>query len=168
MNEQKKLGYFLIFFSIALIIVLVFVKADNDRQGVFLCEAVAANPSLTMADCPAHNSPISWLLFAAFGISFLVMAAGFYLAFLPGKNVKSGGSSNTVAREISVDTSKLDDDEKRVYEFLKDKEGSAYQSDMIKELDLSKVKATRIIDKLESKGVVERKRRGMTNIVVIK
>ena len=43
-----------------------------------------------------------------------------------------------------------------------------YQSDVMKELELSKVKVTRILDRLEGKGILERKRRGMTNIVILK
>ena len=51
---------------------------------------------------------------------------------------------------------------------LKTTEGSAYQSDLIKATGYSKVKVTRILDKMESKGIVERKRRGMANIIVMK
>ncbi|MBI4983154.1 MarR family transcriptional regulator [Candidatus Woesearchaeota archaeon] len=47
-------------------------------------------------------------------------------------------------------------------------QGSAYQSDLIKETRLTKVKVTRILDKLEGRGLIERKRRGMTNIVILK
>jgi uncharacterized membrane protein len=46
--------------------------------------------------------------------------------------------------------------------------GSVYQSDIVRETKQSKVKITRILDQLEGKGLIERKRRGMTNIVVLK
>ena len=58
--------------------------------------------------------------------------------------------------------------EKQIMQLIINKEGSMYQSDLTKELNLSKVKVTRILDKLEGKGLVERKRRGMTNVVVLK
>ncbi len=38
----------------------------------------------------------------------------------------------------------------------------------IEKTNLNKVKITRILDSLESLGFIERKRRGMTNIVMIK
>ena len=63
---------------------------------------------------------------------------------------------------------RLDEEERVIVEKIKEKEGSIYQSDLIKETSFSKVKMTRILDKLESKGIVEKKRRGMTNIVVLK
>ena len=63
---------------------------------------------------------------------------------------------------------KLDAEEQKIIRLLEEKEGSTYQSDLIKETGHSKVKITRILDKLESKGILEKKRRGMTNIVVLK
>lgn len=62
----------------------------------------------------------------------------------------------------------LDEDEKKILNILNLKEGSAYQSDLIKETSYSKVKITRILDKLEQKKLIDRKRRGMTNIIVLK
>ena len=58
-----------------------------------------------------------------------------------------------------IDISKLDEKEKEIYDLLKQNEGSMYQSDMIKETELSKVNLTRIVDKLESKKIIERKRK---------
>jgi len=39
---------------------------------------------------------------------------------------------------------------------------------LMEELDVGKVKMTRMMDKLEAKQIIERKRRGMNNIVVLK
>ena len=47
-------------------------------------------------------------------------------------------------------------------------DGSVYQSDLIKETKKSKVQVSRVLDKLEGKGLIERKRRGMTNVIVLK
>ena len=70
--------------------------------------------------------------------------------------------------KVVVELSKLDDDEKKIYASIKASDGASYQSDLIKELGMSKVQITRILDKLEAKKIIERKRRGMTNIVVLK
>ncbi|MEN7982452.1 MAG: MarR family transcriptional regulator, partial [Nanoarchaeota archaeon] len=62
----------------------------------------------------------------------------------------------------------LDKDEKRVIDFLV-KEGKAvFQADLKEKLEIGKVKTTRLLDKLEAKQLIERKRRGMNNIVVLK
>jgi len=42
------------------------------------------------------------------------------------------------------------------------------ESDLVEKSGLSKVRITRILDKLEARGVLERRRRGMTNAVVLK
>ena len=43
-----------------------------------------------------------------------------------------------------------------------------FQADLIDKSGLGKVKISRILDRLEGKGLIERKRRGMNNIVVFK
>ena len=58
--------------------------------------------------------------------------------------------------------------ERRVFEKLIDEKGDMLQASLIRHTGFSKVKMTRILDRLERKDLIERKRRGMTNIVRIK
>ncbi|MFH1307980.1 MAG: MarR family transcriptional regulator [archaeon] len=67
-----------------------------------------------------------------------------------------------------IDLSKLDKDEKKVIELLQQEGKAIFQASLMEKLEIGKVKATRLLDKLESKGLIERKRRGMNNIVVLK
>ena len=158
--NQKNIGALLIIVSIVLIFILAFVKANIDKQEEFLCKTIHSNPDLDIKQCPAHESPNSWLILIAFGIAFVILGGGIYMIFMP---VKKGINE---FKEINV--SKLDEEEKKVYDLLKKNEGSLYQSDLIKETEFSKVRITRILDKMASKGIIERKRRGMTNIVILK
>lgn len=144
----------LIAVSLALIFILAFVKVDIDKQAGALCQAFADN----MAQCPAHQSSVSWFVTASFGMAFLILGIGGYITFMPPE--KKGFKA--------VDLSKLDDDEKKVYTMLKSKDGSAYQGDLTKETQFTKVKISRILDRLEQKGITERKRRGMTNLIVLR
>ena len=48
------------------------------------------------------------------------------------------------------------------------KNGPMFQAELIEKTGIGKAKMTRILDRLENRGFVERKRRGMTNIVVLK
>src|SRR3989344_3289144 len=157
--ETKNIGYIMIAASLALIFVLAFVKVDVDSQSNFLCKTIAEN-DMDMSKCPAHKSNVSWLILVSFGMAFLLLGVGSYMTFLPKKSEKKEFKT--------IDVSKMDEDEKRIYNILKTKDGSAYQSDLIKETQFTKVKITRILDKLEQRGIVERKRRGMTNIIVLK
>lgn len=154
--NQKSLGYSLIVLSAVLLIVLTLVKINVDEQGAFLCELAAENPGIRMEDCPAHRSNTSWYILLSFGLAVLILAGGLYMIYTP------------IKQEKKANTSKLNDEEKKIYELIKEKEGSVYQSDLIKMTGLSKVKITRILDKMEGKGVIDRKRRGMTNIIILK
>lgn len=157
----KTVGWILSGFAVVLLVVLVFVKTDFDQQSAVLCQTFQ-QAKLDMESCPAHQSNFSWMIVLAFGIAFLLFGVGLYLLF----SHKQAIPAQTSFKE--VDVSKLDEEEKKIYELLKFKEGSAYQTDLIKETEFSKVKITRLLDRLESKGVLERKRRGMTNIIVLK
>jgi uncharacterized membrane protein len=63
---------------------------------------------------------------------------------------------------------KLSPDERTVLEKVIEAEGTIFQSELIERTKFSKAKVTRILDKLEGKGLLERRRRGMSNIIVIK
>ncbi|MBI4439702.1 hypothetical protein HY638_01910 [Candidatus Woesearchaeota archaeon] len=160
METLKAIGYSLIGLAVVLLAILIFVKTDVDVQAATLCTEFHQN-DLPMEECPAHTSNVSWLIVSAFGLGFLILGVGVYLLFVPRQQA-------ILKREIVVDTSKFDEEEKKVFDVIKLKEGSAYQTDLIKETGFSKVKVSRVLDKLESQGVLERKRRGMTNIVVLK
>ena len=43
-----------------------------------------------------------------------------------------------------------------------------FQSDIAEKTGFDKVKVTRVLDRLEGKQLIERKRRGMTNIVILR
>ena len=159
----KTLGILLIVFSTILLITLSFVKTDVDTQSTFLCEKVQEK-NISMSECPVHKSNISWMIVLAFGVGFLLFGIGTYLVLTHKKSIIQ---EETPVKKI--DTSKLDADEKKVYDLLKTKEGgTAYQTVLVQETGYSKVKITRILDKLETKNIIERKRRGMTNLVVLK
>ncbi|MBI5398672.1 hypothetical protein HZB03_04375 [Candidatus Woesearchaeota archaeon] len=160
----RTFGSVLVGFSIILLFILGFVKIDVDEQGKVLCEKFHEN-NIPMDQCPAHNSNVSWMIMSAFAIGFVMLAFGVYMIFVAepfGQNIK-------MKREFKeVDTSQCDEEERKVYEILKSKGGSGFQGDLLKETDFSKVKVTRILDRLEMKDILERKRRGMTNIIVLK
>lgn len=158
----KIIGYLLVALSLILLVILAYVKMDVDAQSVFLCEKFHEY-QLGMQQCPVHKSNVSWLIVSAFGIGFLTLGAGIFMLFMH-KPI-----TEELKKEFKqIDISKLGEEEKRIYESIKSKDGSAYQTDLIKETGFSKVKVTRVLDKLETKGILERKRRGMTNLIVLK
>jgi uncharacterized membrane protein len=59
----------------------------------------------------------------------------------------------------------LDEDERRMYLELRDHGGQMFQRDLVALGIFSKAKVTRVLDKLETKGLVIREAHGMTNRV---
>jgi uncharacterized membrane protein len=158
--DHKKLGILLMVVSLFLVVLLVLLKIDMDSKDGFLCTAVHSDTDGDMGRCPAHTSNASWLFALAFGATGAMFAAGLYMLIV-GIN-----QSRPDYRKVSL--SKLNEDEKKVYDYLKNNEGSAYQSDIMKECELTKVQTTRLLDRLQAKKIVDRKRRGMTNIVILR
>lgn len=111
------------------------------------------------------------------GIMIFIILVGLYLIFF-GKEEKVVTKIKTIKphveqKKISQESyqkikKELPGDERLVFEKIIESEGSIFQSELVGKTSFPKVKVTRILDKLEGKGLVERKRRGMTNIVILK
>ena len=71
-------------------------------------------------------------------------------------------------RKKKIDFSNIDKDEKKIVNLLLQEDNAMFQADLMEKLGIGKVKTTRILDKLEAKQIIERKRRGMNNIVILK
>jgi uncharacterized membrane protein len=69
--------------------------------------------------------------------------------------------------EVEKNLKLLSKEEKELYKILSS-EGSMFQADLVEKSQMGKVKVSRLLDSLESKNIIERKRRGMNNIVVVK
>lgn len=63
---------------------------------------------------------------------------------------------------------RLEGDEKTLFDCILASDGAIFQSELVQRSGFLKVKVSRIIDKLEAKGLVERRRRGMSNMIVIR
>jgi len=148
--EQKTIGIGLLALSLVLLSMLALIKAGLDERDAALCTAYSQLQDIQ--SCPAHTLKTSWWMVSAFGIGFVLAGVGGYFVYpsLPKK------------RPV------LDHAEQKVHDLLREAGGSMYQSDLVLQTQMTKVKMTRILDKMTSKDVIDRKRRGMTNIIVLK
>ena len=62
----------------------------------------------------------------------------------------------------------LTGDERGIYEKIVASEGVIFQSELVEKSGFPKAKVSRVLDRMEARGLLERKRRGMTNAVVLK
>jgi uncharacterized membrane protein len=136
-----------------------------------------ANMSCSMGEeCPMWGV-IEFQTNASTAIALLVAAIGIYLIFSREEvrvitKVKRIGSKIEM-KKISKESYEeilrgLSSDERIVLEKVIEAEGAIFQSELIEKTKFSKAKVTRIIDKLEGKGLVERRRRGMSNVIILK
>lgn len=181
---KRRLGYALAILGLLLVFILIIVKSNYDSQAAYVCESIES-AGKNMQQCPVHKTDTSWFFMAGFGIALLVTAAGAYFGFiekapLPEKHARlrkrGEGGAKTGRRSpqqpptvsAAAGLSLLDSDSKKVFELIQSHEGSMFQSALVREAGFSKVKITRILDRLEQERLVERKRRGMANLVVLR
>jgi uncharacterized membrane protein len=128
--------------------------------------------------CPMHATVRTQQTISYSLIGFLVIV-GISIAYLMKDEQKIVHHHTTIHKgkedrkeltkeEKEKKLEQLDDEERKVMNIILRENGSVYQSDVIKETNLTKVKVSRILDKLEGRGLIERKRRGMSNIIIQK
>ena len=106
-------------------------------------------------------------------LSSYIGAALLVITFILGiKIALKSGASEKMRKELG-DKSKtivksLKGDEKKAYELIIASQGAVFQSELVEKIGYSKVKVSRILDKLEGKNLIERRRRGLANMVLIK
>ncbi len=62
----------------------------------------------------------------------------------------------------------LSDESKKLFAILSDSSGSMLQGELVSKSGMTKVKVSRVLDKMEMQGIIERRRHGMSNIVLLK
>jgi uncharacterized membrane protein len=61
----------------------------------------------------------------------------------------------------------LTEDERNVLQFIISKGKKCTQKEIVKALDLSKAKASRLIQNLEKRNLIKKRKKGRTNIITI-
>lgn len=113
-----------------------------------------------------HGADLAmWGLMALFLIVPLAALAGAGYLFLRIPRPLATGPVPAVASPTSLRL--LDDDERRLYELVAQRAGDVAQGDLVGLSGFSKAKVSRVIDRLERKGLVVRVRRGMGNHVLL-
>ena len=162
--NQRKIGAIILAVSVSILTLLLFLKLQTDKQMLSACETSCnsqGNVGCNLESCPYHHGgSLSWVLVIVSALVAFLGGTGLYLS-LPQKK-------ETVIEEKEYDVSSLLDEEKKVFFFIKDKKEGVYQNLIVKEFNLSKVQATRLLDKLEGQDLIERKRRGLSNLIVVK
>jgi uncharacterized membrane protein len=104
--------------------------------------------------------------------SLIVAISGMYLLFSGTVGIVGKHAGKLMLEERKKrweeTAKKLNDIERKIYEVVLESDGISPQSEIVEKVGLPKSNVSRALDLLESKGLVERKRRGMGNIVLLK
>jgi uncharacterized membrane protein len=157
--ENKKVGWIILGMSLVMVIlVLIF----NFTLKNIVSDSCTHGPECTMYDTMALQ------LWISITIILVIIAIGLFIMF-------SKPQEKTIIKKVIaknkiklIDKSKLDKQEKELIEILENESGAIFQATLMEKLGIGKVGITRLLDKLEAKQFIERKRRGMNNIVVLK
>jgi len=157
--ENRNVGFLITGIAIIIgIIILIFNLGLKKIVG----QTCTHGSTCTMYDTITIQT---WISLAVAG---LVLIIGLFLIFSKQSEKIVVKRVKERVRNKKIDLNGLDKDERLVVELLQGENGVMFQSNLMEKLEVGKVKITRLLDKLEAKGLVERKRRGMNNIVVLK
>ncbi|MEK6887635.1 MAG: hypothetical protein AABX14_01690 [Candidatus Aenigmatarchaeota archaeon] len=154
----KQIGLMVIILALTLFFVLVPLSFKIAETSMSAC-VHAANEACSIT---GHIPVESYI-----GFALIIALAGFG-AFFMFKVQKSEKLSKEVLQKIKENEKNLEGDEKMIYQIIADSNGALFQSEIVEKSGFGKVKVTRILDKIEAKGLIERRRRGMTNMILLK
>lgn len=161
--ENKNVGLLIVGIGIVMtIVVLLFSSVLKDTIGL----TCSHGPTCEMY---SNVNVQTWISLSIVAIVFII---GFMIMFTKPKE-KIITQEKVIVKKIKekkkkLDLSGLDAKEKEVVKILQDENGTMFQADLMEKLGVGKVGMTRLLDKLEAKQIIERKRRGMNNVVVLR
>ncbi len=163
--KPRYLGGLIIIISLAIVGLFLYFDSVLDKQNLDnclkFCEALGES-SCSLESCPFYEKHHSneRIIFLIGLLAAFLGGIGFYLSLT---------KTEKIIEHKEYDLTKLNKEEKELFRFIKEnKDKGVYQSNIVEKFNFPKSKVSRILDKLERLEIVERKRRGMTNIIVLK
>lgn len=156
--KNKNVGFLIV--GIAVVMVAIILLFNSGLKNI-VEDTCSHGLTCSMYDTIFLQTGLSLIITA------LIFIIGLFLIF-------SKESERIVVKKVKGKVRKkrlnlagLDKDERAVVDILRREEGAFFQRSVMEEMGIGKVKMTRLADRLEAKGFVIRKRRGMNNILVL-
>ncbi|HEX9913818.1 MAG TPA: MarR family transcriptional regulator [Candidatus Bathyarchaeia archaeon] len=99
--------------------------------------------------------------------AFTAGACAVCLAVGVGEASEGANGLNVKADPLRVLEGITDQDERVVLGLVVESGGSTFQSDLVERSGFSKGKVSLVLDRLEARGIIQRKRSGMTNLITV-
>lgn len=154
--RNKNVGYLITGISLVILGIIFFF---NQGLKNIVSETCDHGPTCTMYDTISMQT---WLSVA---IAVLILLIGLFMIF--SKEEKQIIIKKIKEKKKAVSLEGLDVREKEAVKIIQET-GGIFQAELMEKMNIGKVGVTRLLDKLEAKQIVERKRRGMNNFVVIR
>lgn len=116
--------------------------------------------------CPMYTT-INQQTYLAIAIVGIIVVIAFVLIFSKPKREIIIKKVREKKPRKKIDLNGFRSDEKKVFRLIQEN-GTIFQGNLIEETGFTKAKMTRVLDKLEGHQLIERKRRGLTNVVILK
>ena len=155
--ETKNIGWLIVGISI---FIFAIISIFNYGIGNIISATCSHGPSCEMYDTLNLQT---WFSLA---IAFIVLVIGIFFIFVKTPERIITKILKEPKKRLSLEG--LDKQEKEVITLIQKEGGAIFQASLMEKLSTGKVGITRLLDKLEAKQLIERKRRGMNNIVVLK
>ena len=159
--KNRNVGFLIV--GISLIIFAVIFIFNAGLRDV-LSATCSMGPTCSMYDTLSFQTWISVAIVA------LILIIGLFLIFSK-EEVQIVTKTKTITKKEpkkKISLEGLDKQEKEVIKLIQAEGRAIFQASLMEKLSTGKVGITRLLDKLEAKQLIERKRRGMNNIVVLK
>ena len=160
--ENKYVGYLLLAVSVLIVVVIFIFNSALKEIANTSCGFEQA------VSCPVYKTANQQTYFSL-GVVGLLIIVSFILIFSKPQRevIFKTRTAGIKPQKRKIDTNGLKPEEKQVLGMVHGNK-AIFQAELIEKTGFGKAKMTRILDRLEGKGFVERKRRGMTNVVVPK
>jgi len=158
--KNKHVGYLVL--GIVIVFFFVVMSFNYALQNI-------VNTSCTHGEmCPMHATVQTQQIISYGLMGLLVLVSLFIIFFMKDETIIQETKKHLSEEEKHKKLEHLDEEERNLMNIILREEGSVFQSSLVNETKLSKVKVTRILDRLEGKQLIERKRRGMSNVILLK
>ena len=101
-------------------------------------------------------------------VSILVFGSGLFILLKNYRKKKTIRSEKKVKVHASSKLPNVSGEARKLHEILVDSGGSVLQGELVSKSGMTKVKVSRLLDRMEMQGLIERRRHGMSNLVVLK
>ncbi len=158
--ENKNVGFLIL--GIAVVVVIIVFLFNNAMKEIVVNSCGAEHASV----CPMNETIKQQTYLSLAIVAILIVISLFLILTKPKEKIIVKKIKEKIQKkQLSLEGLRKED--KEVFKIIQENQ-TIFQADIIEKIGFGKAKVSRILDRLENKGLIERKRRGMTNVVVLK